>query len=68
MTTISEFDYRTCPRCELGMRLTFVEPRWLHREDAYEQHLYRCGGCGNSSRFVFELPSRVREWQDNDAS
>jgi len=67
MTTISGFDYRTCPRCELGMRLIFVEPRRIHHEDAYERHPYRCGGCGNSSRFVFELPSRVREWQENGA-
>jgi DNA-directed RNA polymerase subunit RPC12/RpoP len=59
----SEFDYLTCPRCELGMRLAFVEPRRLHREDAYERHLYRCGGCGNDSHFVFELPSHAREWQ-----
>jgi len=67
MTTISELDYRTCPRCELGRRLIFVEPRQIHREDAHERHLYRCGGCGNDSRFVFELPSRVKEGYENGA-
>jgi hypothetical protein len=63
MASTSEFDYRTCPRCERDMRLACVEPRRLHREDSYERHLYRCGGCGNDSHFVFELPSRAREWQ-----
>jgi hypothetical protein len=63
MNPVSEFDYRTCPLCEVQMQLASVEPRRLHREDAYEWHFYRCGGCGNDSRFVFELPSRASDWQ-----
>jgi len=39
------------------MRLALVEPRRLYREDDYERHIYRCGDCANTSRFVFELPS-----------
>ena len=39
------------------MRLAFIGPRRLDREDAYERHLYRCDLCGNDSRFVFERPS-----------
>lgn len=47
------------------MRLAFIGPRRLDREDAYERHLYRCDACGNDSRFVFELPSLAAAvWQE----
>ncbi len=65
MSNISEFDHRACPDCGTAMRLAFIGPRRLDREDAYERHLYRCDACGNDSRFVFELPSLAAAvWQE----
>jgi len=55
-----EFDHRRCPQCSKFMQLSLVQPRVLFREPQYEQHTYRCEACGNESRFVFEVPSRVQ--------
>jgi hypothetical protein len=55
---ISEFDHERCPSCDRPMRLALVEPHELYRDDQYEHHIYVCENCANTSRFVFELPSR----------
>jgi hypothetical protein len=52
-----DFDHRRCPDCEGLMRLVYVQPRQLHRDDGYDVHHYRCENCLNGSRFVFERPS-----------
>lgn len=55
----SDFDYRNCPSCHQKMRLALVEPRRLHADDDYERHTCRCDQCANTSRFIFERPSRA---------
>jgi hypothetical protein len=55
----SDFDHRKCPNCAgRTMRLTRIEPHNSHRKDGYEWHVYRCAGCANVSRFVFEMSPR----------
>ena len=50
----ADFDHRQCPNCEALMRLVYIQPRELHRDDGYDVHHFRCENCLNSSRFVFE--------------
>jgi hypothetical protein len=55
----ADFDHRQCPVCETQMRLASIEPLRLDRDDGFERHVYRCDGCANVSRFVFETPSKA---------
>ncbi len=53
MTAAQDFDHTRCPSCGTTMRLTGTRPHFF---GGYERHSYACRGCGNESRFVFELP------------
>lgn len=56
-STSADFDHRRCPDCEGLMRLAYLQPHALHRDDGYDVHHYRCENCLNSSRFVLERRS-----------
>jgi hypothetical protein len=56
--TAPEFDHRRCPGCDAAMRLVYIQPRELHRDDGYDVHQYRCEACRNESRFVLGRNSR----------
>ena len=54
-----DFDHRRCPDCDGAMRLVYIQPRQLHRDDGYDVHHYHCEVCQNDSRFVLERNSRA---------
>jgi len=59
----TDFDHRRCPICEGLMRLVYVQPHQLHRDDGYDIHQYRCEACLNRSRFVLQRPLGA-QWKE----
>jgi hypothetical protein len=53
----ADFDHRRCPDCERLMRLVYLQPHQLHRDNGYDVYHYRCESCLNTSRFVLDRNS-----------